>query len=225
PPEGPCRRHRPARAAARRRHRCAAVDARRGAGRARGLPGRTAGAGGGGRPRRRAGDDRADRGHGAGLCRLRLGAAAVAQAGGVRAHRDRGAGGRPPGAGLGPWRRRRTAAGTAVGRRGGAIRCRCAGRRGDRAAGRSAIATVVDAVYPAGHAGSDLGAVPIDGGAVSAVPAAQETPGWRWAPAWVLAFVALWPAPGYAEGVLALGALAGLARPAASRFRGGIALL
>ena len=26
--------------------------------------------------------------------------------------------------------------------------------------------------------------------------------GWRWAPAWVLAFVALWPAPGYAEGVM-----------------------
>ena len=38
----------------------------------------------------------------------------------------------------------------------------------------------------------------------------QSAPGWRWAPAWVLAFVALWPAPGYAEGVLALGALAGL---------------
>src|SRR5690606_14168844 len=88
-----------------------------------------------------------------------------------------------------------------------------------------ALAAVVEAVYPAGHAGSDLGAVPIDGGAVSAVPAAQETPGWRWAPAWVLVFVALWPAPGYAEGVLALGALAGLARLAASRFRGGIALL
>src|SRR5690606_11699575 len=80
-------------------------------------------------------------------------------------------------------------------------------------------------VYPAGHAGSDLGAVPIDGGNVSAAPMAQATPGWRWAPAWVLAFVALWPAPGYAEGVLALGALAGLARLAASRFRGGIALL
>src|SRR5690606_29306600 len=126
---------------------------------------------------------------------------------------------------LGSWRRRRTAAGTAAGRCGGAVRRRCAGRRGDRAAGRSAIATVVDAVYPAGHAGSDLGAVPIDGGTVSAAPAVQATPGWRWAPAGVLAFVALWPAPGYAEGVLALGALAGLARLAASRFRGGIALL
>ncbi|RZA12855.1 MAG: O-antigen ligase family protein, partial [Lysobacteraceae bacterium] len=49
--------------------------------------------------------------------------------------------------------------------------------------------------------------------------------GWRWAPAWVLAFVALWPAPGYAEGVLALGALAGLVKLLASRFRGGTALL
>ncbi|HWI23970.1 MAG TPA: O-antigen ligase family protein, partial [Lysobacter sp.] len=36
--------------------------------------------------------------------------------------------------------------------------------------------------------------------------------GWRWAPAWVLAFVALWPAPGYAEGVMVLGALAAIVR-------------
>jgi O-antigen ligase len=55
--------------------------------------------------------------------------------------------------------------------------------------------------------------------------ATQAVHGWRWAPAWVLAFVALWPAPGYAEGVLALGALAGLLRLVASRFRGGNALL
>ena len=55
--------------------------------------------------------------------------------------------------------------------------------------------------------------------------AAQATHGWRWAPAWVLAFVALWPAPGYAEGVLALGALAGLIKLVGSRFRGGNALL
>ena len=54
---------------------------------------------------------------------------------------------------------------------------------------------------------------------------ADPTPGWRWAPAWVLAFVALWPAPGYAEGVLVLGALAGLLKLIASRFRGGDALL
>ena len=55
--------------------------------------------------------------------------------------------------------------------------------------------------------------------------AGQVAPGWRWAPAWVLAFVALWPAPGYAEGVLALGALAGLVKLLASRFRGGNQLL
>ena len=55
--------------------------------------------------------------------------------------------------------------------------------------------------------------------------AGQAAPGWRWAPAWVLAFIALWPAPGYAEGVLALGALAGLIKLVASRFRGGKRLL
>jgi len=54
---------------------------------------------------------------------------------------------------------------------------------------------------------------------------APEAQGWRWAPAWVLAFVALWPAPGYAEAVLALGALAGIARLLLSRFRGGSGLL
>lgn len=53
-------------------------------------------------------------------------------------------------------------------------------------------------------------------------PAQQE---WRWAPAWVLAFVALWPAPGYAEGVLVLGAVFTLAMLLATRFRGGTALL
>ena len=49
--------------------------------------------------------------------------------------------------------------------------------------------------------------------------------GWRWAPAWVLAFVALWPAPGYAEAVMVLGALAAIARLLLARFRGGGALL
>jgi O-antigen ligase len=49
--------------------------------------------------------------------------------------------------------------------------------------------------------------------------------GWRWAPAWVLAFVALWPAPGYAEAVMVLGALAAIARLLLARFRGGTALL
>jgi O-antigen ligase len=58
-------------------------------------------------------------------------------------------------------------------------------------------------------------------------PASPQQPvaGWRWAPAWILAFVALWPAPGYAEAVLALGAVAALVKLAASRFRGGMQLL
>ena len=50
-------------------------------------------------------------------------------------------------------------------------------------------------------------------------------PGWRWAPAWILAYVALWPAPGYAEGVLVLGALLAIARLLGSRFAGGKQLL
>ncbi|MGH8078202.1 MAG: O-antigen ligase family protein [Lysobacter sp.] len=49
--------------------------------------------------------------------------------------------------------------------------------------------------------------------------------GWRWAPAWILAYVALWPAPGYAEGVLVLGALIAIFKLLASRFRGGSQLL
>ena len=53
----------------------------------------------------------------------------------------------------------------------------------------------------------------------------QAVPGWRWAPAWVLAFVALWPAPGYAEAILVLGALAGIVRLFQARFHGGTALL
>ena len=56
-------------------------------------------------------------------------------------------------------------------------------------------------------------------------PEALSAPGWRWAPAWVLAFVALWPAHGYAEAVLVLGALAGIVRLLQARFRGGSALL
>lgn len=60
---------------------------------------------------------------------------------------------------------------------------------------------------------------------MSAPVAVAMAAGWRWAPAWVIAFVALWPARGYAEGVLVLGALAGLAKLLASRFRGGEALL
>lgn len=49
--------------------------------------------------------------------------------------------------------------------------------------------------------------------------------GWRWAPFWVLTFVALWPVPGIAEGVMALGALAAIGRLVFVRFRGGAALL
>lgn len=49
--------------------------------------------------------------------------------------------------------------------------------------------------------------------------------GWRWAPAWVLAFVALWPAPGYAEAVMVLGALAAIALLLFARFRDGSRLL
>src|SRR5690606_579190 len=50
-------------------------------------------------------------------------------------------------------------------------------------------------------------------------------PGWRWAPHWVLAFVALWPAPGYAAAVMVLGALAAIIKLVATRFRGGAQLL
>jgi O-antigen ligase len=49
--------------------------------------------------------------------------------------------------------------------------------------------------------------------------------GWRWAPAWVLIFVALWPMPGYAEGVMVLGALAAIIRLLLARFRGSSRLL
>ena len=44
----------------------------------------------------------------------------------------------------------------------------------------------------------------------------------RWAPAWVLAFVALWPLPGIAEAVLGLAALFALARLLQLRMRGAI---
>ncbi|MGH8073366.1 MAG: O-antigen ligase family protein [Lysobacter sp.] len=49
--------------------------------------------------------------------------------------------------------------------------------------------------------------------------------GWRWAPAWILAYVALWPAPGYAEGILVLGALLAIFKLVSSRFSGGDQLL
>ena len=47
----------------------------------------------------------------------------------------------------------------------------------------------------------------------------------RWAPGWVLAFVALWPLPGPAEVVLSLGAIVALSVLAYHRFRDGITLL
>ena len=53
----------------------------------------------------------------------------------------------------------------------------------------------------------------------------RRTHGWRWAPAWVLTFVALWPAPGYAEAVMVLVALAAIVRLLLDRFRGGTRLL
>lgn len=56
-------------------------------------------------------------------------------------------------------------------------------------------------------------------------PSAETPIGWRWAPAWVLAFVALWPAPGYAEGVMVLGALMATGKLLFARFSGGTALL
>jgi O-antigen ligase len=61
---------------------------------------------------------------------------------------------------------------------------------------------------------------------MSTTPGASAAPvGWRWAPHWVLAFVALWPAPGIAEGVMVLGAFAAIAKLLFARFRGGVALL
>jgi O-antigen ligase len=56
-------------------------------------------------------------------------------------------------------------------------------------------------------------------------PTHAQAHGWRWAPWWVLAFVALWPAPGYAEGVMVLGALAAIVKLLLARFRGGMQLL
>jgi len=59
----------------------------------------------------------------------------------------------------------------------------------------------------------------------AAPPPPERAAGWRWAPAWVLLFVALWPLPGYAETVLVLGALAAIIRLLLARFRGSRQLL
>ncbi len=64
-----------------------------------------------------------------------------------------------------------------------------------------------------------------DSPAIPDKPARGSIHGWRWAPAWVLTFVALWPAPGYAEAVMVLGALAAIVRLLLDRFRGGTRLL
>jgi O-antigen ligase len=61
--------------------------------------------------------------------------------------------------------------------------------------------------------------------ALPSVESVNAPQGWRWAPAWVLLFVALWPAPGYAIGVAALGALAAIIRLLLARFRGSAKLL
>ncbi len=47
----------------------------------------------------------------------------------------------------------------------------------------------------------------------------------RWAPLWVILFVALWPTPGLAETVLSLGAVFAAYRLLHARFRGGTGLL
>jgi len=58
---------------------------------------------------------------------------------------------------------------------------------------------------------------------------AADTPssahGWRWAPAFVLAYVALWPAPGYAAGILVLGALASITHLVLTRWKRAQSLL
>lgn len=61
--------------------------------------------------------------------------------------------------------------------------------------------------------------------ALHADPPTAPEHGWRWAPAWVLTFVALWPAAGYAEGIMVLGALAAIVQLLMVRFRGGTRLL
>ncbi|MFZ7095904.1 O-antigen ligase family protein [Luteimonas dalianensis] len=59
----------------------------------------------------------------------------------------------------------------------------------------------------------------------TAAGSGAAAPGWRWSPHFVLAFVALWPAPGYAEGVMVLGALVAIVLLLRARFANGSALL
>ncbi|MDQ3205175.1 MAG: O-antigen ligase family protein [Pseudomonadota bacterium] len=68
-------------------------------------------------------------------------------------------------------------------------------------------------------------APPLDRSAAEVRPSEGSALGWRWAPFWILFHVALWPAPGYAEAVLVLGALVAIYRLARSRFTDGTRLL
>ncbi len=120
-----------------------------------------------------------------------------------------------PGARLGPRRRRRTAARAAARGRGAAVR---RGRAGITCArellAAPADATGYDSLHPAGDAGRHACRLcrtpPTAAAADPRTPRPHRATGWRWAPAWVLAFVALWPAPGLCRGVLVLGALAAI---------------
>ena len=68
---------------------------------------------------------------------------------------------------------------------------------------------------------SSMNPVPPDRSASGTTSTGVVPQEWRWAPVWILAYVALWPAPGYAEAVLVLGALVTIAKLLATRFRGG----
>lgn len=61
--------------------------------------------------------------------------------------------------------------------------------------------------------------------AAAAAPDHDTPVGWRWAPAWVLAYAVLWPASRVSEAVLSLGALLALFLLAKARFRDGNRLL
>ncbi len=56
-------------------------------------------------------------------------------------------------------------------------------------------------------------------------PAAPLPAGWRWAPFWVLAYIAFWPASRVSEGILSLGAIIALVLLLKARFRDGNKLL
>ena len=144
---------------ARRRGR-EAVVARRARGRARGLHRRTGRRSGHARHRRRGRVHRRDLAHRRGLCGRGPGAAAFAQARIVRPHRDRGAVGRPPGAGLGAWRGRRIAGRTAAAGRGAGLRRNRTGFHRAGAAQAPAAAIGYDALYPARHAAGHAGPLP-----------------------------------------------------------------